>query len=190
MHQLLHGNNSFYCSYFSTQMPHEWLHRQRTITAHRVSIVIQCRTIYNVLLSPLCSPSALTVNSINIMFCFKRCCENGFMQKHVCLTKPAFVSHFWQSASAFLGTRAAELLINTDQNPQRGGDGTQTLDCIRLPRARSHRCRLHSIQPQLCVCYCSWGYECGGVSMRELCLCLCLYQLWYRCSVSWICVKM
>lgn len=86
---------------------------------------------------------------------------------------------------AYLGARAAELLIDTDQNPQCGGNGPQTLDCLCLPRARSHCCWLHSLQPQLWVCYRSWGYDCGGLAMEDFWLCLCSYWLRFREERHW-----
>lgn len=102
----------------------------------------------------------------------------------LCLPKLASVYYIWQSLSfslsAFLGARAAELLIDADQNPQRGGNRPQTLHCLRLPRARSHCCWLHSVQPQLWVCHRSWRYDYGGVSTKELCFCLCLCCLCLR----------
>lgn len=87
------------------------------------------------------------------------------MQKHVFLLclQCAFVCRLWQSVSTFVGTRAAELLINTDQKPQCGRNGPQTLNCLCLPRACSHCCWIYSVQPQLSVCYSSWGYDCRGV---------------------------
>lgn len=61
----------------------------------------------------------------------------------------------------FLGARAAELLVNADQSPQRGGDGAQAVHSLCLPRASSHGGRLHGLQPQLWVCDRSRGYERG-----------------------------
>lgn len=87
------------------------------------------------------------------------CCDSGFVQKLVFLSICAFVDQLWQSDASFLGARAAELLFNTDQNPQCGGNRPQTLNSLCLPCASSHCCWLHGLQPQLWICYCSWGYE-------------------------------
>lgn len=102
------------------------------------------------LVSLLCSPSAQIVNRMKIMcFVSNVAVIMGLCTRTFVCQKLALVYHLWQSVRAFLGARAAELLINADQSPQRGGNGPQTLDCLRLPCARSHRCWIHSVQPQL-----------------------------------------
>ena len=104
---------------------------------------------------------------------FRQSCNSEFVQKHICpmCKKLAFVDHFCQYYSACPGARAAELLINTDQNPQCGGNRPQTINCLRLSCARSHDNWLHSLQFQVWVRNCSWRYECIDG---------CLYFCWLR----------
>lgn len=114
-----------------------------------------CPTVHNILLSLLCSPSALVANRLKMMCFVSHIAAIMGLCKHM---SAGFCFCFSPVAICFLGARAAELLINTDQNPQRGRHRPQTFHRLRLPRARSHCWWLHSLQPQLWVCHCSWRY--------------------------------
>ena len=143
-----------------------------------------CWTIHNILIFLLCSPSSLIVKRLKMMCIVSNiavimCLRRKKNKNKTCLSANIC---FYSSplAMCILGTRAAELLINKDQNPQCGNNGPQTLHCLCLPRSRSDIRWLHSLQPQLWVCYFSRGYVYDGVDMRGLGLYLCLHGLCSR----------